>query len=159
MLPRSRAGVGLCSFLLLASLAACGDGSGDVSTPPDPSTTIPGSDASSPYVVVSSSEISGQSGKLLLVSVVSADGGQLGVSCIAIDQDSFVLPPTPIREVPGGDNPCAGGTAPREFEDGSYELIAGVYVPGSQQADPEFQITIIVTGGLEYELLGAMLSR
>ena len=157
----------------LAALAmlvgACSDdgsspgpgGSGDAGTTvaPDATTTTYGGTTAG-TVTVSTSSITGQSGKVLLIFVTGdSDGSQAGVACVQIDADPFTMPPTLLTEVPAGGNPCAGGGAVAVLADGAYTLTAGVYVGGSQQADAQMSIDVEMNGGaFTAELMGANLS-
>lgn len=146
-------------------LGACSDDSSSKGAPPtsaavaDATTTTYGGDTAG-TVTVSTSAITGQSGKVLLIFVTgTTDGSQAGVACVTIDADPFTMPPTMLTEVPAGGNPCAGGGAVAVLADGSYTLTAGVYVGGSQQPDAQMSIDVEMNGGaFTAELMGAELS-
>ena len=110
--------------------------------------------------MVSSSAITGQAGQMLLVFATSNDQGrQAGVACVQITSDPFLMPSTMLTEVPGGGNPCAGGSAVAVLRDGEYVLSAGVYEPGSQQPSAQMSLDFAMDGGaFTFELLGANLS-
>lgn len=96
---------------------------------------------------------------LLIFATPENQGAQAGVACVQITADSFAMPSTMLTELPVGQNPCAGGTAVAVLADGAYTLTAGVYVPGSQQAETQTSIEFVMEGGaFTVELAGAMLS-
>lgn len=139
------------TFALVPLAAACSDDAGDdggaVTTEAntDGSATTLGGVAPG-TITVSATTITGQNGKMLLMSATSAtQGGQLGVACVAITSDSFDVPSTALAEVPA-DNPCAGGMPSVVFAEGSYTINAGIYTPGSQTAEAEASMTVDIVG-------------
>ncbi len=155
----------LAALTLTMVLGACSDDKSSGSTggastvAADATTTTYGGDTAG-TVTVSTSAISGQSGKMLLIIATgTADGSQAGVACVPIDADPFTMRPTMLTEVPSGGNPCAGGGAVAVLADGAYTLTAGVYVGGSQQPDAQMSIQFDMNGGaFTAELMGAELS-
>ncbi len=100
-------------------------------------------------ITISSTPISGQSGKILLVFALPAGGGgQLARLCVPITSDDFTLSGAVMTDIPAGDNPCAGETPETTFEEGAYELVAGIYVGGQRTPDAETTLTGQVAGEL-----------
>lgn len=133
------------------------DGTGGVTTQ-EVATTLGG--VAPGTITVSTTAITGQNGKMLLVFATSAtQEGQLGVACIPITSDSFEVPSTALTEVPAG-NPCAGGTPTVVFPEGSYAITAGIYTPGSQSAEAEVATTVDIAGDgvASVQLVGSALS-
>ncbi len=120
-------------------------------TPAGGSGGVPGT------VTVSSTEISGQSGKLLIV-FVDSPGGAAGRLCVPITSDPFVLPPTVLTEIPGDENPCGDPTDTVVFPAGDYTLTAGIYVGGSETPEAQAQVPIAVNGNVGLQLDIAALS-
>ncbi len=129
-----------------------------------------GADAASPtpvitpgqgpgVITISSTPISGHSGKILLVFASSAGGGgQLARLCVPITSNDFTLSGAVMSDVPAGDNPCAGETPETTFEEGAYELVAGIYVGGQRTPDAETTLTGQVAGDTTVEIDGSDLS-
>ncbi len=124
----------------------------------------PGEDARGDFptgkITVSSTAITGQEGKTLVVSAVPAGGGAgLARICAAITSDPFTLPPTVMTDPPAEPNPCGPPTPETVFVQGSYTITAGVYVGGSQTPDAETQMAAEITAGdISVDLDGAELS-
>ncbi len=142
--------------LTLAAAAACG-GDGDNGTeagespaPPQPAT-----------ITVSSSAITGQENKVLLVFASAEGGGPMARACIRITSGDFSALATTLTDVPEGDDPCADSTAETVFPDGVYTITAGVYAPPAQQPSKEWTQTVEVSGQspVEVEIDGAELSE
>ena len=169
---RRRAAAVVGVVALAVSLSNCSADSGQsTDAPPDATGGTPdeaaNDDVTTTYggdtagtVMVSSSAITGQAGQMLLVFATSKDQGrQAGVACVQITSDPFLMPSTMLTEVPGGGNPCAGGSAVAVLRDGEYVLSAGVYEPGSQQPSAQMSLDFAMDGGaFTFELLGANLS-
>lgn len=148
---------------LTLALAACGGGGGDSAggpsaSPPSAATATQGHGPGT--VAITSSAISGQAGKVLLVFATPAGGGQqVAVACTQITSDSFELPATVMTEVPAGNNPCEGGTGEATFDEGTYSLVAGVYVGGQQTPEAQATVNVTVAGDVTAEIDGAELSQ
>jgi hypothetical protein len=149
-------------IVMLAALAvgaaACGgddDGGGAGATSPAATSRAQG-----PGVIsISSTAISGQSGKILLVFATPAGGGaQLARLCLPITSDDFTLSGAVLTDIPAGDDPCGGDTPETTFEEGAYDLVAGVYVGGQQTPEAETTLTGQVAGDTTVEIDGSDLS-
>jgi len=164
MLTR-KTGAILTAGLLLTAAAfiamACG-GNGDDGGKATTQPTVEGTATTAPSgpgaITLTSTEITGQSGKVLLVFASDAGGQMLARICASITSDSFTLDSTVMTDIAAGDDPCAPSTAETEFPEGTYTLTAGVYSPGSQTADVETTLTVSVSGDVTAEIDGAELS-
>jgi hypothetical protein len=145
--------------LIAISMAACG---GDKSS--DSASETPASPAAQGLagtITVTSSPITGQSGKILLILATAASGGPVARACVSIDSDRFSVPSTVMTDQPADDNPCGSPTAETIFSPGAYTVSAGIYQPPAQQPEKESTQTAQVTAGapLQIALDGAALSR
>jgi hypothetical protein len=110
-------------------------------------------------ITVSSTAITDQEGKILVVTATPAAGGNpIARACYTITSDPFEAPPTVMTDIPGGNGPCDGTTAETVFEEGQYTIFAGVFSPGSQTPDASVQIPITLTGDMEVVIDGQELS-
>jgi hypothetical protein len=144
--------------LALVALAACGGNGGGGKTTPQPSATVaqtgPGT------ITLSSSAITGQSGKMLLVFAMPQGGtGPMARACVPITSDPFAVPSTVMIDVGAGQDPCSGSTPETKFPEGSYSVTAGVYVPGTQTAAVQTTQTVRVSGDVTVKVDGAALSQ
>jgi len=146
---------------VLAFAAACG-GDDDGTTPEGTSPAAQTSAAAQGpgTITLTSTAIEGQSGKILLV-FATAEGGQerLARLCRSIDSDSFELSGGTLTDVPSGDDPCGGDTPATTFDEGTYQVTAGVYVGGQQEPEKQATVTVTVAGDVTAELDGGSLSR
>jgi len=140
--------------------AACGgddDGGGDGGATSPPAVSSPASGPGN--ITLSSTAISGQSGKILLVFAAPAGGGQqLARLCVPITSEDFTLSGAVMTDVPAGNDPCGDDTPETTFEEGAYDLVAGVYVGGQQTPEAETTLTVEVAGETTAELDGSALS-
>ena len=140
----------------LAALAACGgddDGGATPAGSPTPSAAT---------ITITSGEIAGQSGKMLLVLAMPQGGGSpMARACIPITSGSFTPPATVLTDVLSADNPCEGSTSQTVFTPGSYTVTAGIYQPPAQEPEKDFTVTVAVTGDepVEVEIDAASLSQ
>jgi hypothetical protein len=149
--------VALAAVALTA--AACGgddddggDDSGGGATSP-PAASGPGA------IMLSSTPITGQSGKILLAFATTSSGGErLGRICVPITSDDFTLSGAVMSEVPAGNDPCGEDTPDTTFDEGTYNVTAGIYVGGEQTPEAETTLTVEVAGDTTAELDGAGLS-
>ena len=146
--------------LAALALAACGgdDDEGGATTPAG----SPTSSALAGTITITSGEITGQSGKALLVLAMPESGGSpIARACFSITSDSFTPPATVLTDVPSGDDPCAGSTSQTVFTPGSYMVTAGIYQPPAQEPEKDFTVTVAVTSDepVEVEIDAAELSE
>jgi hypothetical protein len=145
--------------LAMATAAACGNGGDEASPSPEaaasPTLGPPGS------IIVSSSPISGQNGKMLLVLAGAENDGPVARICIPIGADSLSLPPTAMTDMPSGQDPCSGSTALTTFSSGTYTVTAGIYAPPASEPEKESTQTVEVSGDASAEVTidGAALSQ
>jgi hypothetical protein len=146
--------------LTAAGLAAsaCGgdDDDGGTSATSPAATPTPGSGSGT--ITLTSSAITGQSGKILLIYATSGSD-RLARACISITSDNFTVPATVMTDVPSGNDPCGGDTSDTSFDEGAYSITAGVYVGGQQTAEKEATLSVDVAGDVTAELNGAELSQ
>jgi hypothetical protein len=141
-------------------MVACGgdddddDGGGGATSPAAASHAAEGPGT----ITLTSTSIEGQSGNILLVFAIAGGGDRLGRACVPITSDSFTLGGAVMTEVPAGDDPCGGDTDETTFEEGTYDIVAGVYVGGQQTPEAETTLTVEVAGDVTAELDGAALS-
>ncbi|HZP26760.1 MAG TPA: hypothetical protein VFB90_06900 [Dehalococcoidia bacterium] len=144
-----------CLALGLLALAACSsDGSSPKTSP------IPTQAGGAPTITLKAGQITGQSGKVLLVVVTPGAGGApLARACISIGSNSFTPPVTVLTDMPK-DNPCGAATGQAKFADGGYVLSAGIYTPGATSPEREVRKPVIIVGGAPAEVTvdGAELS-
>lgn len=163
----ARLATGLACLLLglaaMAALTACGDDDDDGANP-----TSPATEGSSPaaksgpgtITVTSSSPITGQSRKLLLVyAAPQAGGAPLSEACIQLGSDRVTVPATVMTDKKGEGAPCTGSAGQTKFPEGTYTLIAGIYAPPSQTADKEVRVTVEVKGDITVQIDGSALSK
>lgn len=115
------------------------------------------SDAAGFPVSVSTSTITGQQGKILLVFAAPEGGGDAKVACAQIDANVFEPPLLVLKEMPP-DNPCDTGTADAFIVPGMLEITAGVYVPGQQAPEKEVTATVDVQDESTWVLDGVALT-
>lgn len=155
--PASRlaASVALLFLVVLAATACGGDTSETGAATPAAAREGPAT------ITVTSSAIAGQQGKMLLVSVASAAGGQIAGACIPITTDPFTVPATALSQVPEGSNPCSGGSPQATLAAGSYDVTAGVYAPPAQTPDRQVTTRVESTGAAPVAVTidGGALSR
>lgn len=109
-------------------------------------------------ISVSSTEISGQAGKVLLV-FAGSEGGPAGRLCAFVGtSDPFVLDPTVITEFPADGDPCGDPTDGVVFPAGDYTFEAGIYTGGSQTPEVQVQMQVTVDGNVEVQIDGSALS-
>jgi hypothetical protein len=148
--------------LLVAVCGACGGGDDNPPVPdsapgtPDAGPGAP--DAGAPdaagraadaalqgTLTIEASGITGAMGKIALVMVMESGGGPiLGGICVPITADpgSFSdVAKTPTEQ----GNPCALG-ADVVFANGSYDLLGGIYTPGSMTPEQCSTTTVDVVG-------------
>lgn len=162
MLPRKPQNASLLVVLGLVTLllvtAACSGGddvdadSGDDGAAATAAAEGPGT------ITLSSSAITGQSGKILLV-FAQGGGQQMARVCTPITSDDFTLSATVMTEMPAGDNPCGDETSGFTFDEGTYSLTAGVYVGGQQTPEVSTTFSVTVAGDTPAEIDGAALSQ
>lgn len=148
----------LALLALLALASACGgdddDGGAEATSPA--ATATPGSGPGT--ITLTSTAISGQADKILLVFAISGSD-RLGRACIPITSDDFTVSGVVMTDVPAGNDPCGGDTPETTFDEGTYQITAGVYVGGQQTAEAETTLTVDVAGNVTAELDGAALSQ
>jgi hypothetical protein len=145
---------------VLLMAAACGDDDDDSSGDDGAATSAAATtQASGPgTITLTSTAISGQDGKVLLVFATSGSE-RLARACVPITSDSFEVSSVVMSDVPEGDDPCGGETPETTFEEGDYTLTAGVYVGGEQTPDAETTLSVSVAGDTTAEIDGAALSN
>jgi hypothetical protein len=150
----------LVALLFLVAAAACGgdddDDGGDEGGATSAAATTPASGPGT--ITLSSTAISGQDGKVLLVFATSGQD-RLARACVPITSDSFEVTGVVMSDVPEGNDPCGGETPETTFEEGDYSLSAGVYVGGQQTPDAETTLSVSVAGDVTAEIDGAELSQ
>jgi hypothetical protein len=152
--------VALLVLSLTLMAAACG-GDDDGGSDGDGATTAPAATtaASGPgTITLTSSAISGQSGKILLAFVTSGSD-RLARACVPINSDSLELSGVVMTDIPEGDDPCGAETPETTLEEGDYSLVAGVYVGGEQTPEAETTLSIQVAGNTTVAIDGAELSN
>lgn len=138
--------------------AACGGNSGGAKATPLPSATVAQSGPGT--ITLSSSAITGQSGKILLVfAMPEGETGPIARACVSITSNSFAVPSTVMTDMTSGQDPCSGSTAETTFPEGTYTLTAGIYVPGTQTAAVQTTQTVPVSGNVKLKIDGATLSQ
>ena len=138
-------------FVLALALCLVGIGAG-VATGIDPV------DAAGPgKITVSSSAITGQNGKALVMGV-NMQGVPPAGACVFLDSDSYSLAPTVLIDTPGQGGPCGGSTPETVFPAGTYTVSAGIYMPGSQTPERQVQAEVVVDGDKTVKLDGAALA-
>ncbi|MDO8390833.1 MAG: hypothetical protein Q7V57_10115 [Actinomycetota bacterium] len=152
----------IATISLLAFTAACTDDAADTgassadSTADTTASTVPLADGT--ISVSTTGPIVGQAGKALVVMVIG-DTGPVASACVQIGADEFLLGPTVLTEVSGGNDPCAGSTTPMVFTPGSYNVTFGVFVPPATSAETSVEQTVQVTGpGVAVTVDGSSLS-
>jgi hypothetical protein len=108
-------------------------------------------------ITLTSTTIEGQNGKILLVFATGDGGQRLARACIPITSDSFEVSGAEMTEIPAQD-PCGSDPDVVTFDEGSYQITAGVYVGGEQSPEAETTLTVEVAGNVTAELDGAELS-
>jgi hypothetical protein len=148
----------LAALLLLA--VSCGgddddNGGTTAATSPPAASATPGSGPGT--ITLTSSAISGQSGKILLVFATGGDGNRVARLCQPISSDEYELPGSAMTEIPAQD-PCGNDPDVVTFDEGTYQLTAGIYVGGEQTPAKTTTLTVDVAGDVTAELDGAELS-
>jgi hypothetical protein len=153
------------AVLAVLTVVGCGGGGndaggeGDTDVSPPPAGTIAPAEGPG-TITLTSSAIRGQAGKVLLVFAMPAGGGErIARACTQIASDDFTLGGAVMTEMPAGENPCAEGTSEVTLTEGTYTLIAGVYVGGQQTPEAETTLAVTVAGDVTAELNGDELSR
>ncbi len=153
---------------MAAVLIGCGGGSeaeptpaAGTSTPAGVTSTAEPVGSGPGEISVSSTAIEGQSGKILLILVLSAEqgGGPLARACLVINSNLHTVAETAMTGAPEADNPCGDPTAAVTLPEGTYLLDAGIFVPGSQTAEKQVTQTVEVRGDVTLVLDGEALSR
>ncbi len=138
-------------FVLVLALCLAGIGAG-VATGIDPV------DAAGPgKITVSSSAISGQNGKALVIGV-NMQGVPPTGACVLLDSDSYSLAPTVLTDQPDQGGPCHDPTPETVLPAGTYTVSAGIYMPGSQTPEKQVQADVVVDGDATLVLPGSALS-
>lgn len=148
--------------LIAISAAACGgDDSSDNGDSEAEATESPAAEGRAGTITVTSSPITGQSGKVLLIFAEAGSGGPMARACVPIDSDSFTVPSTVMTDQPAQDDPCGPPTAETVFSPGAHTVTAGIYEPPAQQPEKEIEQTVQVAAGapLEVAIDGAALSQ
>jgi hypothetical protein len=148
--------VALAAAGLVASACGGDDDDGGTSATSPAVTATPGSGPGT--ITLTSSAITGQSGKILLIYTTSGSD-RLARACVSITSDNFTVPATVMTDVPSGNDPCGGDTSDTSFDEGAYSITAGVYVGGQQTAEKEATLSVDVAGDVIAELNGAELSQ
>jgi hypothetical protein len=147
----------LGALVLLAS-AACGGDDDDAATAAATSPAAATTAASGPgTITLTSSTIEGQAEKILLVFATSGND-RLARACIPITSDSFEVSGAEMTEIPAQD-PCGSDPDVVTFDEGTYQITAGIYEGGQQTAEAETTLTVEVAGDVTAELDGAALSQ
>lgn len=107
-------------------------------------------------ILVTSSAITGQQGRLLIVVAQ----GNAGSVCAMIDSDPWTLTEAvAMTELPGGDSgPCGEHTPVVTFPAGDNVVTASIYVPGETQARATAQVLVTVDGDVTAAVDGSALS-
>ncbi len=107
-------------------------------------------------ILVTSSQITGQAGKILVVM----GQGNAGSVCAMIESDSWSMPePVAMTELPGGEGgPCGEHTPEVAFPPGDNVVTASVYVPGETSARATTQVLVTVDGDVTAAVDGTALS-
>lgn len=147
----------IATFGVLA--AGCGDdddGGGGASATSTPSASTPAAEGPG-TVTLTSTTIEGQNGKILLAFATAGGGQRLARACIPITSDSFEVQGAEMTEIPAQD-PCGSDPDVVTFDEGSYQITAGVYVGGAQTPEAETTLSVDVAGDVTAELDGSALS-
>ena len=115
-------------------------------------------DAAGFPVYVTTSPITGQEGKVLLISAQPEGGGEMKVACTPIDAAIFETPNLQLKEMPLSGNPCEPGAPDAFLMPGNTTITAGVYIGGSQTADKEVSATVDIQDESTWKLDGVGLS-
>lgn len=119
---------------------------------------LPAAGAGEFPVSVTTTAITGQEGKMLLIFAQPQGGGDTAVVCVTIETAFFETPVLQMKEMPAGGNPCEGGTPDASIPAGNTVLTAGVYVPGSQTPDKQVTATVDVQSDRTWQLDGVAVS-
>ncbi|MBI5949432.1 MAG: hypothetical protein HY875_14935 [Chloroflexi bacterium] len=149
---------------VLAISAACGGDDDDSDGGDGGATATATQPQTGPATITlsSSSPITGQKDRILLVYAAIAGSGPVGQACVTITSDNFTVPATVMLEVPAGQQaPCTGSPKQAVFAKGTYTLTAGVYVGGQQTPGKQSTQTAEVAGTapVQVKLDGAALSK
>lgn len=159
---RSALTVLLLGAAAIATVAACGDdggGNGD-SASPTAATSPAAKSGPGTITITSSTPITGQSKKVLLVyAAPQAGGALLAEACIQLTSDRVSVPSTVMTEKKGDQAPCSGSAGPAKLPEGTYSFTAGIYAPPAQTAEKEVKLTIEVKGDVTAQIDGAALSK
>ncbi len=137
-----------------ASTAVSVEVDGDVTVTVDGSKLKPAT-GSPGKIAIASTPITGQSGRVVVISVQSANAG----ACVAIDSDAFTVPSTTLLDMTGAPNPCAATGGTKSFPAGSYIVTVGVYVPGEHTPAASTAIAVAVDGDVTATVDGSKLSK
>lgn len=137
------------SLLVAAACGGDGDGGGDSGGTVADTTTTTTTSAPQPavpgQVEIAVDGITGGSTQILLTMIHGGNPQRtLGVSCAQIDDDpwSYSGLVYPIE----GDDPCALGPTPIEFEPGTYQATFGVFTGGQRSPDQCVEVEFEVDG-------------
>ena len=151
----------LCLILVglaLAVLVACGNEGEGGST--SPAAGSPAAQGGPGAVTVTSSTITGQTNKLMVIlAAPEAGGAPLAQACVPITSDRFSAPSTVMVDMPAGQPPCTGSRSKIELPEGTYTVTASILVPPAQKAEVETKQTVRVSGDVTVKIDGAPLSR
>ena len=113
---------------LLAGVACEGSGGSEGGqTPTSPSSSGSGT------VTITSTAITNQSGRILVVTATAEGQSTLvGRACIRIDSNAFTVAPTTLVEIAASGDPCDPASVTKTFAAGRLLLTEGIFVPGAQ---------------------------
>ncbi len=153
--------VAASATLAVGIFGACGGDDGSSSTATPGATSAAPKSGPGTITVTSSSPISGQNSKILLVSAAPQSGGPpTAEACIQIKSDRFTVPATVMTDKKAADAaPCSGSAPKTTFSEGTYTVSAGIYAPPAQTPDKEVKLTVQVKGDVTIQVDGAALSR
>lgn len=158
------------SATALLALAACGGGDTSEGSPSTDSAgssttgqTSSGSSVAATEaprapgrILVSSSTITGQKGKLLIITGPTSRSG----ICVSIDSDSWSLDEAPLIARAAESGPCDVLTDDAIFEPGEHILSASLFTPGIPGAERTAAATVeLIDGDVRIELDGSKLSE
>ena len=151
------------AMAVLATLvSACGDDDDGDKSSSSATSAASQAVASGPgtITVTSSSPISGQNNKVLLIYASPEAGGALNAeACVQIRSDRQTVPPTAMTDKKGDQAPCSSGAAKTTFPEGTYTVTAGIYAPPAQAPEKEIKLSVKVSGNVTVQIDGAALSR
>jgi hypothetical protein len=139
--------------VLALAVGACGDDGGP--PPVDAGVLAPDAEvlppdaawadaATSGTITVEAEGITGATGKIVLAFVTPVGGGPaLGGICEPITTDPASV--SAVVKMPGGGDPCTLG-ADMVFDNGDYDVTAGIYTPGMMMPDQCASTSVTVAG-------------